>query len=161
MQRNIAIVAVVGIVVAVGIGAYLYMQPHEAPHTTEGNLPPGKGVVGKAASNTDPFDITITLTDDGFTPRDITVPPGTRVRFLNASKDEFWPASGIHPTHTLYPEKESTDCLGSSFDACDALAPGYFYDFTFYYEGRWPYHDHLHGYYSGSITVAASTSTAH
>ena len=116
---------------------------------------PGRGVTGTAASDTDPFDVTITYTDEGYAPSDITVTKGTRVRFINASNEPTWPASGVHPTHSLYPEKESADCLGSSFDSCRPLQPGEFYDFTFYYEGRWPYHDHLAAYNSGSITVTA------
>jgi plastocyanin len=120
----------------------------------------GAGVVGNAERDKDPFDVTILYTDDGFEPRDIAVAQGTRVRFLNQSDRESWPASNIHPTHSLYPEKGSTDCLGSSFDSCDALQKDDFYDFTFNYIGEWRFHDHLRGYHTGTITVTASTSTA-
>lgn len=120
-----------------------------------GPKPPGGGATGSTDNDTDPYDVLITYTKDGFSPRDVTIAPGTRVRFLNDSEEGTWPASGIHPTHTLYPEKEETDCLGSSFDACRDLEKGEFYDFTFYYEGRWPFHDHEHAYHTGSITVTA------
>ena len=112
--------------------------------------------MGSAATITDLFDVEIKYTDQGFEPSDITVAQGTRVRFLNNSNQEIWPASGIHPTHTLYPEKATTDCLGSSFDSCATLKKGEFYDFTFYYIGVWPYHDHLHAYQTGTITVTAN-----
>jgi plastocyanin len=122
------------------------------PPATE---PPGHGVTGDAAASDDSYDVSVTYTDDGFDPRDLKVDKGTRVRFLNASgQSSFWPASGVHPTHTLYPEKEPADCLGSSFDACRELAPGEFYDFTFNYVGTWSFHDHLHAYHTGSITVS-------
>lgn len=122
--------------------------------------PPGHGVVGNAKLDKDPFDVTITYTDDGFSPSDLTVKQGTRVRFLNKSTAAFWPAVGVHPTHTLYPEKEPTDCLGSAFDACQDLAPGEYFDFSFYYIGSWPFHDHLRAYNTGTINVIAASSTA-
>lgn len=114
---------------------------------------PGVGVVGNATLNPDPFDVTITYTDEGYTPNEITIKKGTRVRFLNDSKEMTWPASGVHPTHTLYPEKQSTNCLGSSFDACQDLKRGEYFDFTFNYVGEWRYHDHSHAYNTGVITV--------
>jgi hypothetical protein len=114
---------------------------------------PGHGIVGKANKNQDPYDVQIVYTNDGFATTSVTVKKGTRVRFLNSSSGGEWPASGIHPTHTLYPEKEPTDCLGSSFDSCASLAPGEFFDFTFNYVGNWPFHDHLRGYNTGEIIV--------
>lgn len=152
----IAILAIAAIV-----GGYLLISARTASPSSQApaEQPAGKGHVGNAASDADPYDIAITLTDSGLSDRDITIAAGTRVRFLNASSGEFWPASGVHPTHTLYPEKESTDCLGSWFDACIGLKPGQFFDYTFYYEGSWPYHDHLHAYYSGTITVVAASSS--
>ncbi len=153
MQRNIIIAAVV---VVLAIGSYWYWQeqqvvvPTYQPVATE---PPGKGVVGNALRDKDPFDTTITYSDNGFEPSEVSIKQGTRVRFLNTSQAAFWPASGVHPTHSLYPEKESTDCLGSSFDACEPLPKGEFYDFTFNYVGTWPYHDHLQAFNTGMITV--------
>ena len=114
---------------------------------------PGGGVVGVAKTDKDPFDVTITYSDAGFSPKDLTIKLGQRVRFLNSSSKSFWPASGVHPTHTLYPEKEASDCLGSAFDACKGIAPGGFFDFTLNYVGTWPFHDHQHAFNSGSITV--------
>lgn len=133
---------------------YYTTQRISAPtYTPPAQEPPGKGVVGSIPSDTDSYDVLISYTDDGFSPRDITIPAGARVRFLNDSDSEVWPASGVHPTHTLYPEKQPSDCLGSSFDSCRALKKGEFYDYTFYYQGVWPYHDHEHAYDTGRITV--------
>lgn len=160
MQKNLQLIlgAVIFLVCAAG-GYFLWQSSADAPsyESTQSELP-GKGVVGNAQSDTDQFDITIEYTKDGFVPRDITIEQGTRVRFLNTSSEETWPASGIHPTHSIYPEKESTDCLGSSFDSCVALKNGEFFDFTFYYTGEWRYHDHIHAYQTGSITVTASST---
>lgn len=121
--------------------------------------PPGHGVVGNASLDKDPYDTLIAYTDTGFEPNQITITQGTRVRFLNKSSESTWPAVGVHPSHTLYPEKESTDCLGSAFDACQDLKPGEFFDFTFYYVGSWPFHDHSHAYQTGTITVTEAAST--
>lgn len=148
--------AIIGITVVLiaGGAAYYFLHAPTVPAYVEQKEAPGMGVVG-SPSKTDPFDFTITFTDDGITaPSDITVKQGERVRFLNSSSMQVWPASGVHPTHTLYPEKEPGDCLGSAFDACQGLLPGDYFDFTFNYLGRWPYHDHLHAYNTGSITVA-------
>ena len=134
---------------------YQFSGSAESSYTTPTPEAPGHGVVGNAQLVSDPYDILIEYTDEGFTPRDISIAKGTRVRFLNSSSEETWPASGIHPTHSLYPEKQSTDCLGSSFDSCYPLKNGEFFDFTFYYTGEWRYHDHIHAYQTGSITVMA------
>ncbi len=141
------------VVAAIG-GVYWFANRPALPgYTAPAAEPPGHGVTGTTASNTDPYDVIIHYTADGFNPADITLKQGQRVRFLNDSQDEMWPASGVHPTHSLYPEKESTDCLGSSFDACKGLKQGEFWDFTFYYPGTWRFHDHLHAYQTGSVTV--------
>jgi plastocyanin len=146
----LALVSIVGI-----LGTYyVVQQKNSAPsYGTPAAEPPGHGVTGSAGLDTDPFDITITYTDDGYVPTEITIKQGQRVRFLNASKNGTWPASSLHPTHTLYPEKESSDCLGSSFDACKELQTGEFFDYTFYYPGEWRFHDHVNPYHTGSITV--------
>ena len=157
MLKNARLLVGLPVVIVCAVGGYfLWQNSVQAPsyEPTPSELP-GKGVVGSSKSDTGQFDITIEYTDDGFKPRDIIIKQGTRVRFLNSSSEETWPAVGIHPTHSLYPEKENTDCLGSSFDSCAALKNGEFFDFTFYYTGEWRYHDHIHAYQTGSITVMA------
>ena len=152
-HRSAGIVLVLIILFACAFGAWnrfgvQSIDSYRAP----ASQPPGRGVVG-TRGGADPYDILIEYTDSGYATTSITIKQGTRVRFLNTSSSETWPASGIHPTHTLYPEKEPTDCLGSSFDSCTRLAPGEFFDFTFFYTGTWSFHDHVHGYHTGVITV--------
>ena len=161
MNKNYALViAGAVLVIAAGIIAYLYLRPSDNfSYTPPAVQPPGHGVIGNARLDLDPHDIVITYTDSGFSPADITITQGERVRFLNQSSGLVWPASGVHPTHSLYPEKESSDCLGSAFDACTPISKGEYYDFTFYYLGRWSYHDHIQAFNTGSITVVAATST--
>ncbi|MDO8522137.1 MAG: cupredoxin domain-containing protein [bacterium] len=98
-------------------------------------------------------DIVITFTDSGFVPSSLTVKKGQTVRWANNSGSKVWPASAVHPTHGVYPQKSASDCLGSSFDACRALSQGESWDFTFDYVGEWKFHNHLNGSQKGSVIV--------
>ncbi len=132
---------------------YQYISTRSVDQYEQNTEAPGLGVVGSADVDTDSFDVMIRYTDKGFEPESVTIKKGERIRFLNDSKESVWPASALHPTHTLYPEKNESDCLGSSFDSCAVLNPGQFFDYTFNYAGEWRYHDHLHGYQTGLIIV--------
>ena len=147
----------IAVVIVVLIAAGYFVQGRFGAVHTAYQAPvqesPGHGVVGKQKTDTDSYDVQIVYTNDGYATTSLTIRKGTRVRFLNESSMGEWPASGIHPTHTLYPEKQPTDCLGSSFDSCASLATGEFFDYTFNYVGKWPFHDHLHGYNTGTIVV--------
>ena len=149
------LVIIGAVVLAVCAAIFFYMtHKNSVPAYQEPKEAPGMALVGMAKDSTDPFDVEITFNDEGFAPTEVTIKKGQRVRFINKSSTaQPWPASGVHPTHTLYPEKEPTDCLGSSFDACRPLKLGEFFDFTFNYAGEWRYHDHTHAYYTGVITV--------
>lgn len=85
----------------------------------------------------------IGYTDNCFTPADITINRGEAVRFTNNSTRDMWPASDKHPSHSLYPE----------FDSTGTIAPGDSYTFTFAKAGTWDYHDHLKLKCGGTITV--------
>lgn len=140
------------ILVALAAGAYMYTRP--APAAPE--MIPGQGnpVVGKVSeSSTETFDMLVTFNGEVFEPKELSVKKGTRVRFLNVSDVEVWPASAVHPTHSIYPEKDSENCLGSSFDSCRGLKKDEFFDFTFNYTGEWRYHDHIKAFKTGSVTV--------
>ncbi len=91
-----------------------------------------------AATNT-----TITMTKDGFAPKEITVDKDATVTFVNADKEDHWPASNIHPTHSIYPE----------FDPQKPIGPGNRWNFTFTKAGEWKYHDHLNPYFLGTVHV--------
>jgi hypothetical protein len=152
-QKLIGIAVVVCVLLA---GAYVVQNRYgrtDATYQVQAAEEPGRGVVGMVSRDHDPVDIVIAYTKDGYATTSVTVKKGTRIRFLNESDEPTWPASGIHPTHTLYPEKQDSDCLGSSFDSCKTLARGEYFDYTFNYVGRWPFHDHMHGYHSGEIIV--------
>ena len=97
--------------------------------------------------------LTVTYTEDGFAPLSVEVKKGETVIFKNESKLSLWVASAIHPTHSLYPQKSPSDCLGSSFDACAVTAPGSSWSFTFDEVGSWNYHNHIQANHRGTIVV--------
>ena len=87
--------------------------------------------------------VSISITDSGFEPAQVTVAAGTTVTFVNNGQALHWPASGPHPTHTALP----------GFDAKKGLATGESYSFAVDNAGVWKFHDHLNPNLFGSVTV--------
>ncbi len=100
---------------------------------------------------------TIKVTSSGFSPKDLEINKGDIVLFLNEGSSKSWPASDVHPTHTVYPNSGISKCgtveEENIFDACKGLANGESYSFTFNEIGTWTYHDHLKPYVGGTIVV--------
>lgn len=88
----------------------------------------------------------IRITQGGFVPETLRVNKGVPVRFINETSEWHWPASDLHPTHTLYPE----------FDPKRGLEPGETWQFRFERTGEWGFHDHLAPYMTGKIIVRGS-----
>ncbi len=131
-----------GVIVAAGILLYVFqlfstqeVKKSESGQTEE-SIPQGK---------------IVEIFSNGFVPNNLVVKKGDTVTFINRDTSEHWPASNIHPTHTLYPE--SGGCIGSKFDACRGLKSGESWSFTFDQKGTWGYHDHLHPNLRGTIIV--------
>lgn len=137
-----------------GLAAGLYAYSLRDAVSTDAPIPGnGNPVIGSVDADADTYDIVVRFDGELFDPKNIEVQKGTRVRFLNESDTDVWPASAVHPTHSVYPEKSESNCLGSSFDSCRGLKKGEFFDFTFDYPGEWRYHDHIRAYKTGSVTV--------
>lgn len=85
----------------------------------------------------------VTLTNDGFSPNEITLAPGDSVKFTTTTGQPFWPASDLHPTHGIYPE----------FDAQEPIEPDKSWTFQFLKTGRWKFHDHLQPISRGVVIV--------
>ncbi|PIR69375.1 MAG: hypothetical protein COU47_03325 [Candidatus Niyogibacteria bacterium CG10_big_fil_rev_8_21_14_0_10_46_36] len=104
-----------------------------------------------------PKTVTVTYTQNGFSPSPVNVSVGDTVRFMNESGRSFWPASAFHPTHTVYPGSDIKKCgtaeAATIFDACREIVSGQSYSFTFTEAGTWNYHDHLNASEFGSIIV--------
>ena len=102
-------------------------------------------------------DLTVRYIDGDFKPSKMTVSVGDTVTFSNETDNDFWPASGLHPIHTVYPgsdiSKCDTDEAGAFFDACKGLGTGLEWQFQFDEVGTWGYHDHLRPTNTGKIIV--------
>ncbi len=100
-------------------------------------------------------DNIIKITAAGFEPKTATVKAGTTVTFVNEDSNKHWPASAMHPTHTLYPGSDINKCGSGEaiFDACKDLEQGESFSFTFNEKGSWKYHDHLGVSSTGTIVV--------
>jgi len=101
--------------------------------------------------------VRISYTDAGYVPSTITIQRGDTVQFTNESSRKNWPASIVHPTHTVYPGSGLQKCSGSEastiFDACAAHDAGQIYEFTFNEVGEWGFHNHVRSPHFGRITV--------
>ena len=109
------------------------------------------------------------MTSEGFSPKSITIKSGETVTFLNKdAATRHWPASAMHPTHTVYAGanyNEPGTYAGSlacksegvaktgAFDSCRGISPGESWTFTFTQVGSWAYHDHLVSGNYGKIIV--------
>lgn len=164
MSRNTTIGIAVVVIVAVG-GYFLFkgeraIAPSASETVSSGSAMPVPGTdttetivepIGKKSA------AIITFTDKGYTPTPVTVKVGDMVTFKNESSVDFWPASAMHPTHTVYPGSDIKKCgtaaESSIFDACRGIKPGAEWSFTFTQVGTWNYHDHLSPKYFGRIIV--------
>ncbi len=99
----------------------------------------------------------VEITSGGFSPTPLTISAGDTVTFVNKDAEPHWPASAMHPTHTVYPgsniEKCGTPEESRIFDACRGLASGESWSFTFNEKGTWNYHDHLNAKLFGKVIV--------
>ncbi|QQG37760.1 MAG: hypothetical protein HYS26_04000 [Candidatus Kaiserbacteria bacterium] len=157
MQRNLLWAIV--IVVVLG-GGYLWWQSTQTPADTTGTTTgTSTGTIGSTtgdepgAGSEDNFAASVAFDGTAFTPSTVTIKKGETVRWNNTSDKNVWPASAVHPTHSVYPEKTASDCLGSAFDACRGLIPGELWDFTFNQMGTWRYHNHSNPSITGTVVV--------
>lgn len=165
MNKN-AIGVVVAIVVISGGWYLLSRTPAKAP-VTEAPVTNQMPIVGSTTpemivENTLP-GVTVTYTDQGFSPKSVTVPAGTTVTFVNQSTGGLWVASAMHPSHAAYSGTSASqhcpDTTGTAFDECAAVALGSSYSFTFTKVGSWKYHNHVQATDFGAITVTAAAVT--
>lgn len=85
---------------------------------------------------------TVTLTDTGFTPKDITVKAGTKVVWTNSSGKDATVSSDNHPTHLLYP-----------FLTLGKFSDGTSLEVVVEKAGTYSYHNHLNSSETGTITA--------
>ena len=101
--------------------------------------------------------ITVTYSDSGYSPAEITVKKGDTVVFINRGSKMMWTASAVHPTHKVYPSSDIAKCGTPSqngiFDACKGYEQGESWEFKFNETGTWKYHNHLQSTHTGTIMV--------
>lgn len=86
---------------------------------------------------------TITITDKGFTPPTLHIKQYDTIQFKTKLKDDFWPASDLHPTHGIYPD----------FDPLEPIEATNIWTFQFEKVGKWNFHNHLDPWQRGTIYV--------
>lgn len=161
-------VAIIIAVLVIGGGYLLLSKKTQAPVTNpalEGSSTsaplettnPNASADASGASPRVIAPITVTYTDNGFSPKSLDIAVGTTVRFVNDSSHGMWVASGVHPTHTAYDgttlQQHCAAGNSASFDECATTGQGGSYDFTFVKAGMFSYHNHLLANDTGTIIV--------
>lgn len=85
---------------------------------------------------------TITFTNNGFEPRELTVKKGTVITVINESSSSVQFSSDEHPAHRDNPEMNMM-----------VLAPRESDSYTAAKAGAWSFHDHLNESKTGTVTV--------
>ena len=163
MNKTIIAIVIVAVVV---VGGYFILkatyqpvapvsQPSSeqtAPQPSVSEQPSGKATPQPSVSQTlTAKENVVTYTDAGYSPATLTIKKGETVTFKNQSSSSMWTASGIHPTHRLYPT--TGGCIGSIFDACKSVQSDDSWSFKFDIAGTWKYHNHLSPGDNGTIIV--------
>ena len=153
MSKNTYII--IAVVVIIAVGGFLFLRSGNipgqvAPGTSTPPPPPSENGEGQTS-------VTVTYTKSGYSPKEVIISQGGIVMFQNESSRLMWPATAIHPTHTIYPGSGILKCgtqeQSRIFDACKGMAPGESWSFTFQEQGNWGYHDHLNISKTGKIIV--------
>jgi len=146
----------IGGAVVLGVGALLFFQSSQEQEQPEMMEEPGHemttgdemGMMGEHV---------VVYSDEGYIPKELTTKKGDKVTFRNESARETWPASAMHPSHSVYPgssiQKCETEEMTRIFDACMGLKQGEEWSFVFDEVGTWWYHDHLNVAATGMIIV--------
>lgn len=96
-------------------------------------------IIGKPAGSS----YSILFKDDGFYPAELTIQQGDIIVFTTKTGRHFWPASDLHPTHSIYPK----------FDPQEPIEASKSWSFKFDKVGEWRFHNHLEPYFRGIIKV--------
>jgi plastocyanin len=141
MHKKIILSA--GVLVILGVIGFFVFRPVEKAE----NLPRQISSAPSTAA------VTVMMTADGFSPSEFSIKKGQAVDFVNAASPtcnpasidcQFWPASNLHPDHSIYPE----------FDPRQPVVPGQVWTFVFDRLGDWGFHDHFHFTNRGVVRVS-------
>ena len=151
MSKNTYII--IAVVIIVVLGGFLFFRSGNTPQQAV----PGASTPPPSENGEGQSSVTVTYTDSGYLPREVTISVGGTVTFKNESSRGMWTATAIHPTHTIYPGSGILKCGTPEepriFDACEGIAQGESWSFTLQEQGSWGYHDHLNISSTGKIIV--------
>lgn len=141
MNRKWVIIFVdVIVIVAVVVSLFVYLnrKPQQESRPVQDSTSETKPLSGTA---------TVTYSDKGFSPAEITITKGTTITFDNQTEIPMWVASDPHPDHTDYPEFDVIRVNGQYPE------PKNGFSFTFDLPGTWTYHNHTMPGHTAKITV--------
>lgn len=145
-MKNTKIIVIIAILILVLAGAWKLLGNRQTPASAPQEQ---QEVAGS--------EVVITYTDQGFSPASVNIKKGDTVVWKNESAKDMWPASAMHPTHTVYPgsgiQKCNTAEQPNIFDACGPIAPGGSWSFRFLEVGSWKFHNHLFPTAFGTVNV--------
>ncbi|OGG24160.1 hypothetical protein A3A79_03135 [Candidatus Gottesmanbacteria bacterium RIFCSPLOWO2_01_FULL_43_11b] len=133
------LIGLVVLLIGIGAGWFVFGGKTETPESAM----PVPGTTGVTEMVVNEEQSTVTYTDTGYSPKEITVKQGTTVTFVNQSSGGMWTASAIHPTHQLLP----------GFDQLESVSKGGMYEYTFEKVGTWKYHNHVKATDTGTVVV--------
>lgn len=154
MNSRTLITIVVIVLVVLG-GYFLLSNKAAAPEPTP-ETPTEENSVLPIQNET----ITVSYTDSGFSPLELSVKVGDTVRFVNNSGIGMWVGADEHPTHTSYDGTATREhcvdgaAVGGTFDACRQVAAGSSWEFTFTKAGTFSYHNHARASHGGTVVVS-------
>lgn len=140
------IYGVIGVVVY-GLIYYFVFSKTPTQQTTQTNQSPTDQpstatTSSQTSTATEAEQNVVTLTQDGFTPKTLTVKAGTKVTFVNKSGATAAVNSAPHPAHTAYPPLN----LGNFQDGGTLFL-------IFDKADTYTYHNHLNPSQNGKIVV--------
>lgn len=147
MSRN-AVLAI-AVVLLLIVGGWLLLRPQQPASTTQPQVTPDPVLTESAAPATATSEASVTqeenkvtITDAGFSPKEITIKAGESVVWMNEGTVDHTVNSVVHPTHLLYPPLN-----------LNTIKPGEQKSLIFPDAGTYKYHDHLNPSLTGSVTV--------
>lgn len=159
MNGRILGVLVVIILIGAGVWYFTGSKNAQAPAPTAEQTATTTVTGTVLADTASSTPVTVTYTDQGFSPKTVTVIEGTTVTFVNESSKRMWVGADEHPTHTEYDGTSKNDHCATgytgapAFDQCTATMKGTNYSFTFTKAGTWDYHNHAAAADEGSVVV--------
>lgn len=156
-------------VLVVLAGGYWLWSSNQAPAASSGpevgvandydtnDVTPTPVTPTPAQAQNAPMSATVTYTNGGFSPSQVTIKAGGTVTFVDKSTVGMYVASNPHPVHNAYDgTTRSQHCAAGATPSFDQCVKGTTYSFMFQKVGTWGYHNHVNADDGGVVTVVAN-----